>query len=48
MQTFQKIIKRQNIKTVKMVSALAGINTRHLIYFAAACRAIKKYRPVIL
>ena len=32
MQTFQKIIKGQNIYTVKVVSAVAGINTRHLIY----------------
>ena len=93
MQTFQKIIERQNINTVKVVSPLSGINTRHLSYvdivmdaqwphrtlqspvpsfsqlyfqtynmgfgstlafagfndkinFAAACRAIKKYRPV--
>ena len=31
MQTFQKIIKGQNINSVKVVSALAGINARHLV-----------------
>jgi hypothetical protein len=34
MQTVQKIIERQNINTVKVVSPLAGINTRHLSYVA--------------